>query len=326
MKLASIEKIKKVKKHPNADALDIVCVLGYECIVKKDSYKEGEKIVFIQPDTVLPDAPWAKFYKAKSKRVKAIKLRGEWSFGIVEKLDILPSASEFELSNVGKEVSEVLGVTKYEAPMPQDMSAKGYLPYNIFPTDEERYQNLSEEQLPFGEKVDVTLKIDGKSASYYVIYDCGIKAQGITSRNMDLKLESVNHFTAMDKKYNILYQLRGLAMATMQSVCLRGEIYGQGIQASKNNPHSTGPVDINFYSLLYVDNLEYAPYGEFTDITKGLELPVIPTLETTTLTPELISKYETIKKLPNGESFEGVVIKHGNKSFKIINKPYDEKK
>ena len=90
MKLASIERILEVLKHPNADALDIVKVLGYQCIVKKDQYKVGDLVVFIQPDTVLPDAEWSAFYKSKSNRVKAIKLRGSWSMGIVESLGIVP--------------------------------------------------------------------------------------------------------------------------------------------------------------------------------------------------------------------------------------------
>ena len=84
MKLASIEVIKEVKTHPNADKLDVVKVLGYEAIVPRDKYKVGDLIVFIQPDTVLPDLPWAQFYKAKSNRVKAIRLRQVWSFGVVE--------------------------------------------------------------------------------------------------------------------------------------------------------------------------------------------------------------------------------------------------
>src|ERR1017187_7144502 len=87
MKLASIEIIKAVVKHPNADNLDIVTVLNYQAIVKKDVWKAGDLAIYIQPDTVLPDKPWTEFYKAKSNRVKAIKLRKFFSFGIVESFE-----------------------------------------------------------------------------------------------------------------------------------------------------------------------------------------------------------------------------------------------
>lgn len=160
MKLASVEYIKNVVKHPNADALDIVTILGYEAIVKRDQYKVNDLVVFIQPDSVLPDVEWAKMYKAKSSRVRAIKLRGSWSFGIVESLSILPQHPiDPVVWSIGQDVTAHLNITKYEAPVPQDLSAKGNLPFGIFITDEERYQNL--DNLPYGQIVDVTLKIDG---------------------------------------------------------------------------------------------------------------------------------------------------------------------
>src|ERR1017187_5871037 len=106
MKLASIERIKKVTKHNNADSLDIVEVLGFNVIVKLGQFKENDLVVFIQPDTILPNEKWAEFYKAKSSRVKAIKLRQVWSQGIIESLSILPSS--LENFKEGDEVSQVL--------------------------------------------------------------------------------------------------------------------------------------------------------------------------------------------------------------------------
>lgn len=89
MSLASIQPVLSVVKHPNADSLDIVKVLGYECIVRKDIWKVGDLCVFIEPDSVLPQVPWSIPYRSKSNRVRAIKLRGIFSFGIVESLSIL---------------------------------------------------------------------------------------------------------------------------------------------------------------------------------------------------------------------------------------------
>ena len=39
MKLASVENIKNLEKHPNADLLDIAEVLGWQTVVKKDIHK-----------------------------------------------------------------------------------------------------------------------------------------------------------------------------------------------------------------------------------------------------------------------------------------------
>lgn len=158
MKLASIETIKSIEKHPNADALDIATVLGYRCIVGRDAFSPGEKVVLIQPDTVLPDEPWAEMFRKRSNRVKACRLRGEWSFGIVMPLSTWPQIG-FDDIVPGTEVSDIIGVTKYEPPAPQDLSAAGHLPTNLPKTDEERWQNI--EALPFGEVCDITLKVDG---------------------------------------------------------------------------------------------------------------------------------------------------------------------
>lgn len=96
MKLATIEKIKEIYPHPNADSLEFVKVLGYQCIVPKGKWKIGDWCILIQPDTVLPDAEWAQGYKKYSPtRVKAIKLRGLYSFGIVESLNILQQHNIF---------------------------------------------------------------------------------------------------------------------------------------------------------------------------------------------------------------------------------------
>lgn len=89
MKLASIELISDIQPHPNADKLELAKVLGYTCIVEKNKYKINDAVVLIQPDTVLPNEPWAEMFKKRSNRVKSCKLRGQWSFGIVMPLKIL---------------------------------------------------------------------------------------------------------------------------------------------------------------------------------------------------------------------------------------------
>ncbi len=89
-RLASIQPILSVVHHSNADALDVVQVLGYKAIVKRDHWKERELCVFIEPDSVLPDQPWAQPYlKYAPKRVRAIRLRGLWSWGLVVPLSVL---------------------------------------------------------------------------------------------------------------------------------------------------------------------------------------------------------------------------------------------
>jgi RNA ligase (TIGR02306 family) len=335
MKLASIEKIKSIIDHPNGEFLSIVTVLNYQVIVKRNQFKVEDLVVFISPDTVLPDAEWAKFYKAKSSRVRAIKLRGVFSMGIVES----PSIIQYNtfLAEEGYEVSGILGITHYEPPLPQNLDAKGNLPHGIFKSDEERYQNLL--NIPYGEIVDVTLKIDGSSLTAYCKKTLELETAdwdyhydtGITTRSMDLKLDAVNNYTIIAKKIDILNKLTHFCNKFKVNLALRGEIYGGGIQAGPVNPHAKLPLGFALFSVLNLDTLNYeGTEGLFyyEKVAEILNIETVPMLEKgVILTPELIKKYDEELTEINGQPFEGVVIKLKNGgSFKVINKHYDSKK
>ncbi len=327
--LASVEVVKEVKRHPNADTLDICKVLGYSIITKLGDYKVGDKVCLIYPDSILPDEPWTAFYKAKSSRIKAIKLRNEWSQGVIES----GKNTGVNLENFaeGDNITDILKIVKYEAPEPQDLSAKGGLPFGIVKTDETNFEKLRNGP-PYGEIVDINLKIDGKSATFYCkVEDKKCIQKGITGRTLEMKLECDNHFTKMEKKYDgILGILEHYCINHNVSIALRGELYGVGIQNFKINPHVKLPVDIGFYSVYLIDSHEYARKGNehyLDNIIPFLQLPRVPLLEKDVLlTHDIIEKYSDILTEINGKPFEGVVVQHRHGSFKIINKYYDSKK
>lgn len=145
MKIASIEKIISVEPHHNADRLDLVKVLGYQCVSEKGLHSAGDLIIYIQPDSVLPDdAAWAEGYRKYSPgRIKAVKLRGEFSEGVLVSFKQVEGvSSDFDalgsFPEEGTDVAEMLSITHYEPPLPQDLSAKGNLPFGIPKTDETR--------------------------------------------------------------------------------------------------------------------------------------------------------------------------------------------
>ena len=232
MKLASFEKITQLIPHPNADRLDLVKILGFQCVTQKGLYKEGDEVIFVQPDTILPDSEWAVEYKKYSpKRIKAIKLRGEFSEGVIIPLSLV---NEFfkEIPIIGQDCSHELGIIKYDPPVPQDLDAIGFLPYGIGQTDEERWENI--ENIPFGEIVDLTLKVDGQSCTYY--YNVNEKKFGVCGRKLEFKPESSNNYTLHIPK--IKDKLINFCEENNVSLAIRGESYGQGIQSGKHNPHS----------------------------------------------------------------------------------------
>ncbi len=321
--IASVEIIKNILVHPNADRLEIAEVFGFQCVVPKGLFQIGEKICFIFPDSVLPTDTWATFYKTKNKtRVKSQKIRGVWSVGIVEKLERLGLSSNLE---AGIDVAPQLNIIKYEAPIRHNLNARGNPPFGIFKTDEENH--LRVENIRFGEEVYVTLKCDGSSFSAYCKYFNKEWVTGVTSRSLDLKLDSENPWTKGNEKFCVLGKLKDYCIKNQVSLCLRAELVGAGLNDSPPNSHSKLPLDLFFFNLLNLDTLKYEPFEKCLSLCKELDLKTVPILEKTILTPELIKKYsEDIEKI-DGKHFEGCVFKLSDgESFKVLSKIYDSLK
>lgn len=325
--LATVEQIKDVREHPNADKLQLATVLGYQVVVPKDAYKGGELIVFVQPDTCLPtDQKWAETYlQYAKKRVKAVKLRKEWSEGLVIPLSTWTIMDAIDELDIGLEVSDAIGVTKYEPPLPTDIQAVGNLPFNMGKTDENRWENMMN-KLPIGELVDVSLKIDGQSSTHG--YKLDLTEYFLLGRRFQIDHETENRYSVHVPKVKdaiIKYcEDNGVSLA------FRGESYGNGIQSGAHNPHGAKEHSFAVFSIWNIDERRYENKGSqhyYVNVCKELEFETVPMVEeNVVLTQELIDKYSSGLKKLNGVPFEGVVIKHANGSFKVINKHYDASK
>ena len=124
-KLAHIEIIKEIKEIPGAQNIEVAQVLGWQCVIaKKDNFKVGDKIIYIEIDSVLPEKPEFEFLRSRNFRVRTIKLKGQVSQGLVIPLTILDSyvkkkgGLKFIKSALesGDDVTEYLGITKYLTP------------------------------------------------------------------------------------------------------------------------------------------------------------------------------------------------------------------
>lgn len=345
--LATVERIKSVIHHPNADKLDIVRILGYDAIVGRDQYKPDELVIFIQPDSILPsDRDWAQQYIQYTSRgrIRAVRLRGEWSMGLVIPMATVEqeSGNPFRKWEVESDCTNVLGISKYEPRLPGNTQAKGGLPFGIPKTDEERWQNLRDLDALYGTVCDVTLKRDGSSATYYCVLPGhwpGVEevTVGICSRSLELKIGEDaagqpfnSKWHEAERRYNILEKLRNYCVAEGVSLALRGEITGEGIQGFAHNPHASGPTDFALFSVYNITEKKYERLGDrhyYLIAGALMTLPRVELLEhAIELTPELIQRYDHQLKDVNGKPFEGVVVKHKEGSFKIINKWYDADK
>src|SRR3954454_20809838 len=97
-KLASVQTVTAVEPIPGADAIEKIRVLGWWVVVKKGEHRPGEKLVYCEIDSLLPERPEFEFLRASSFkpaqfdesgalmlpagfRIKTVRLRGQVSQG-----------------------------------------------------------------------------------------------------------------------------------------------------------------------------------------------------------------------------------------------------
>ena len=63
-KLVSIQIVSSVEPIENADRIELVHVLGWQCVVKKGEFQIGDKCVYFEVDSFLPIRPEFEFLRA----------------------------------------------------------------------------------------------------------------------------------------------------------------------------------------------------------------------------------------------------------------------
>lgn len=329
MKLASIEIVKSVKKHPNADSLDIATVLGWQTIVKRGEYKEGDRVVFIVIDTILPVRPWSEFLADKKNpekpiRLKNAKIRGEYSQGLVLPISVLDgntfSAGTWQ---IGADVGAELGIKKYEKEIPASLSGEiiGTFPtYLVAPTDEDNaLSNLDLVEEVLKHPITVTWKLDGSSCTIIVQ---GGKITHVCSRRMQIKESDSNAFWIAANKLrpNIPLGWSGI---------IQGELCGPGIQG---NQLKLLEPSLYIYQMRELHG-KWMSYAELISFGKNvLKADVVARIE-----HGYISSLEGLQAIADNLKFdkdipaEGIVVRPFNYpssgigrplGFKIINRNY----
>lgn len=109
--LAHIEQITNIRPIDGCDNICLCNVLGWSLIIKKDEFKDGDKCVYIEIDSIAPsDMECFSFLEKKHYKIKTMKMRGVISQGLALPLSILPP-KEY---NIGDDVTQILRIKKIE--------------------------------------------------------------------------------------------------------------------------------------------------------------------------------------------------------------------
>lgn len=116
-KLATIREIAEIKPIPDADRIEVARIDGWEVVVsKKDNFHVGDRVVYVEIDSKMPETPEYEFLKSRKYVVKTIVMRGQVSQGLVMPLSVLP-IGEYKL---GQDVMGILGITKYDPQLEEE--------------------------------------------------------------------------------------------------------------------------------------------------------------------------------------------------------------
>ena len=359
-KLASIQIIKEITNLPKADHIELATVQGWKCIVKKNEFKVGQLCVYIEVDSILSERPEFEFLRPKKFRVKTWKLNkfNAISQGIVFGLEILPSRIYKECDDV----TEILGVTKYESepdPITEFNVRKGrnvivnYLmkyewfrrtymrwflkgkdnrgfPDFIYKTDETRIQILSEEFQKWKGTSGwfVTEKCEGQSLTNFLVttknnmffglFTKLIKKFGVCSRNLYLETKYPCTWWNVTVKEDIEAKLAKVPF----DVAIQGEICGPSIQ---DNIYKFEDLKLFVFNVKNINSNTYLSEQEIVEFCKTYGFTMVPIIDPDFLLPNTIDelvKYATGTSVLAPTLREGVVIRKGSVSFKVVSPEY----
>ena len=347
--LASVQKIITLSPIEGADRIEVARVLGWDCVVKKGDFKEGDLGVYVEVDSIVPDRPVFEFMKERKYRVKTVKLRGQISSGLFLPITFFP---EIHKPKEGVDVTKVLGITKYDPPelgySPNKSSSSKKKPWwfyivvripfirnlvlrkvgdgNAFPshlvpkTDETRLQAFPADFLETYKdlKVSVSQKMDGTSCT--IIWHKG--KVSVASRNVWFPTYHSNVYWNFVKDVPFKdFMKKGGDFA------IQGELCGPGIQGNKYKLDEVhlfifGVYDINTKEYLTPEQLKkYVGYLFLLGLGRKIH-PVETLYRDVTIgsigtTVEDWIKLATTKSKFNPDSWnEGIVIRS------MDNKPY----
>ncbi len=289
----------KLEPHPNADSLSIVRVYAYSCVVRTEDWRGVDQGAYIVPDSIVPDTDQFKFL-GDNKRIKVRRFRGVLSQGL-----LVPAP---EGSKLGDDVSEQLGVTRYEPTMNLTQAGKlgtdcGTHPQGYYPVyDLESWHRYGNLLIP-GEKVLITEKLHGANARYV----CALDGEMFAGSHKQWKKPDDNCLWWKVFKHNPWIEKFCM---DLKGTCLYGEIYGQ-VQDLKYGS-SPGEAWFRVFDILSETGEWLSPAARDFLVYKNNR---VPELYIGPYDPEIVHDFSVGKSVLADHLKEGIVIEPVNIRF-----------
>lgn len=356
-----VEDVQEVIEHPDADRLSLVRINGFYVVSAKledgsPRYKVGDLVAYIPEGSVLPE--WllkemdfwddekgiGRLNGSKGNRVKAMKLRGVLSQGVMYPLCgltneetgthyrkwIKGSDGYVHKTGLGFDVADILGVTKYEPVIPSSMDGEVFshsydLIYKFDVENAQKYPNVIGED----EEVNVTEKLHGtftgmiftleqredfhildtgfSGTVYATAYSKGLGEKGLCFKATEHNLTKNIYMRSLQAFWDNMDLNAKLHFSIRLSdgpMVVMGETYGQGIQ---DLGYATSP---KFAAFDVVSNGKLLNWGELLFLTAQIQLPMVPLLAAGRLKDiDLVALRDGKSTLDEGTVREGIVVR-----------------
>jgi RNA ligase (TIGR02306 family) len=337
--LVTIQRIHDIKPIEGRDRVEQATILGWKVIVGKGIFHEDELVCFAEIDSLFPATEkWEELAKFKY-RIKLFKVNTPdgpiYGQGYCMPLTVLEDCDDRypKYYEEGEEVTELLGVTKYEPPVEFSVGdTAGSFPCHYIPeTDEIRVASKPEvlEELR-GLPYVIRQKCDGSSMTS--LFDPAEQTMMVCSRSLAKKRPVEGNTPCAFWKAALKYKLEEL-FQTFPEYGIQMELVGEKIQKNRMGivGHEVRVFNIaHLPSRKYVDDDEFERLmGEFQKISPNLTAcKVIERGDNFQHTLESLQAI-SIHKYDSGKQAEGIVIRPqkemysrvlgGRLSFKQIN-------
>ena len=334
--LATIVAVRRVLPIPDADKVCLAEINGWQCVIKKDEFVEGDLAIYYTIDTVPdPEDPNFDTVRHRGGRIKTIRLRGVLSQGMLSPLSWLSDRGH-DISGLveGEDVTERMGLTKYISEEERDQyfpdgvgtdsdASRSGFPSDVPKTDENRLQN-NPKLLEYiaGRTIVITRKEDGCSGTFMLkdgeFFLCGrnFAYHEPTGTNRNYYLIAT--------KLNIESKMRDLG----RNIAVQGEIVGPKVNGNRLRLEEYQFRVFNVYCL---DSHRYLLWADVIDICATLGLDTVPVIFRGDAS-QLELTISAFLDLANDQRYaknvvgEGIVVKTDDDgirtSFKVISNNY----
>ena len=286
----------KIFPHSNAERLELAEVDLFRAVVVKGQYATGDIALYIPESSILPDELIAEIGLSlagpKHNRVKAIRLRGELSQGVV----CLPMALrgidlELALAN-GVDFADDLGIIKWIPEVPANMGGEVFAAPRILPWVE--IDNIKAHPGIFvpGEPVTGSEKAHGTACLASVDFSAVeprdaflVSSKGMGGKHLALVETDNNLYWRALRQHDVESKMRALAerLGTRENPVTRlglfGEVYGAGVQdltygiSSRNTP---GYAVFDAFLERTTDAGRWLDQAELRGLLGVVGLPMVP--------------------------------------------------